>query len=59
MQAIQVGATAALSMLCKTADRSKPYLSGNATFGLGAKQVELYFLNIIFSMIFHVSGYSK
>ncbi|XP_048491889.1 uncharacterized protein LOC104903976 isoform X2 [Beta vulgaris subsp. vulgaris] len=37
--AIQVGATAALSMLCKTADRSKPYLSGNATFGLGAKQV--------------------
>ncbi|XP_056698928.1 uncharacterized protein [Spinacia oleracea] len=37
--AIQVGATAALSMLCRTADHSQPYLSGNANFSLGGKQV--------------------
>ncbi|XP_021753127.1 uncharacterized protein LOC110718576 isoform X2 [Chenopodium quinoa] len=37
--AIQVGATTALSLLCRTADRLQPYLSGNANFGLGAKQV--------------------
>lgn len=36
---IQVGATAALSMLCQTADRSQPYLSVNANFGLSGKQV--------------------
>ncbi|XP_021775850.1 uncharacterized protein LOC110739698 isoform X1 [Chenopodium quinoa] len=37
--AIQLGATTALSLLCRTADRLQPYLSGNANFGLGAKQV--------------------
>ncbi|KAL2937209.1 hypothetical protein RDABS01_020658 [Bienertia sinuspersici] len=34
--AIQMGAMKALSMLCQTADQSQP---GNASFGLGSKQV--------------------
>ncbi|KAK9690813.1 hypothetical protein RND81_09G155600 [Saponaria officinalis] len=37
--AIQLKATESLTMLCSTADRLQPYMSGNAQLSLGGKQV--------------------